>query len=95
MGIAIRTGSPLSLNVAEPIWKLLAGSQLIPDDIAEVSKAALDCTRVRRFTNSLNPSQNTEEKNILPMFYLHKQTYGMTGIVNEKAAICRQTLGFL
>ena len=23
MGIAIRTGSPLSLNLAEPVWKLL------------------------------------------------------------------------
>ena len=36
MGIAIRTGSPLSLNLAEPIWKLLAGSQLTPNDITEV-----------------------------------------------------------
>ena len=38
MGIAIRTGSPLSLNLAEPIWKLLAGSQLTPNDITEVSR---------------------------------------------------------
>jgi hypothetical protein len=36
MGIAIRTGSPLSLNLAEPMWKLLAGSQLTPNDITEV-----------------------------------------------------------
>ena len=26
MGIAIRTGSPLSLSLAEPMWKLLAGT---------------------------------------------------------------------
>lgn len=38
MGIAIRTGSPLSLNVAEPIWKLLAGAPLTPNDITEVMK---------------------------------------------------------
>jgi len=36
MGIAVRTGSPLSLNMAEPMWKLLAGSQLTLNDIAEV-----------------------------------------------------------
>ena len=38
MGIAIRTGSPLSLNLAEPMWKLLAGSQLNPSDITEIDK---------------------------------------------------------
>lgn len=37
MGIAIRSGSPLSLNLAEPMWKLLAGSKLTPNDITEVS----------------------------------------------------------
>lgn len=25
MGIAIRTGAPLSLNLAEPVWKQLSG----------------------------------------------------------------------
>lgn len=37
MGIAIRTGSPLSLNLAEPVWKQLAGMPLTPADITEVS----------------------------------------------------------
>ncbi|KAF4520878.1 hypothetical protein B566_EDAN007059 [Ephemera danica] len=31
MGIAIRTGSPLSLNLAEPVWKQLAGLMCIRD----------------------------------------------------------------
>ena len=38
MGIAVRTGSPLSLNLAEPMWKMLAGSQLTLNDITEVDK---------------------------------------------------------
>ena len=38
MGIAIRSGSPLSLRLAEPMWKLLAGSPLTISDIAEVDK---------------------------------------------------------
>lgn len=38
MGIAIRTGSPLSLNLAEPVWKQLAGMQLTPSDITEVDR---------------------------------------------------------
>eukprot|EP00095_Tigriopus_kingsejongensis_P009377 maker-scaffold732_size105256-snap-gene-0.22 protein:Tk09377 transcript:maker-scaffold732_size105256-snap-gene-0.22-mRNA-1 annotation:"hypothetical protein SINV_14428" len=38
MGIAIRSGSPLSLNLAEPMWKLLAGSKLTPNDITEIDK---------------------------------------------------------
>lgn len=37
MGIAIRTGSPLSLNLAEPVWKQLAGMILTPADITEVT----------------------------------------------------------
>ena len=38
MGVAIRTGSPLSLNLAEPVWKLLAGATLAPSDITEVDR---------------------------------------------------------
>ena len=38
MGIAIRTGSPLSLNLAEPVWKQLVGLQLTPSDLAEVDR---------------------------------------------------------
>ncbi|XP_042217246.1 E3 ubiquitin-protein ligase HERC2-like isoform X2 [Homarus americanus] len=38
MGIAIRTGSPLSLNLAEPVWKQLAGMCLTPADITEVDR---------------------------------------------------------
>ena len=38
MGIAIRTGAPLSLNLAEPMWKLLSGSVLSTKDITEVDR---------------------------------------------------------
>jgi E3 ubiquitin-protein ligase HERC2 len=38
MGIAIRTGSPLSLNLAEPVWKQLAGMALTPADLTEVDQ---------------------------------------------------------
>lgn len=42
LGIAIRTGSPLSLNLAEPVWKQLAGMNLTIADLSEVR------TRTRR-----------------------------------------------
>ncbi|CAH1268469.1 HERC2 [Branchiostoma lanceolatum] len=38
MGIAIRTGSPLSLNLAEPVWKQLAGMPLTVTDLTEIDK---------------------------------------------------------
>ncbi|XP_011304625.1 E3 ubiquitin-protein ligase HERC2 [Fopius arisanus] len=38
MGIAIRTGSPLSLNLAEPVWKQLAGISLAPGDLTEIDR---------------------------------------------------------
>ncbi|XP_042145750.1 E3 ubiquitin-protein ligase HERC2 isoform X2 [Ixodes scapularis] len=38
MGIAIRTGSPLSLNLAEPVWKQLVGLPLTPADLNEVDR---------------------------------------------------------
>ncbi|GFT97548.1 e3 ubiquitin-protein ligase HERC2 [Nephila pilipes] len=38
MGIAMRTGSPLSLNLAEPVWKQLTGTALTPTDLTEVDK---------------------------------------------------------
>lgn len=38
MGIAIRTGSPLSLNLAEPVWKQLSGIELTPADLTEVDR---------------------------------------------------------
>lgn len=37
-GIAIRTGSPLSLNIAEPVWKQVAGMPLSLSDLAEIDK---------------------------------------------------------
>ncbi|KAK3100706.1 hypothetical protein FSP39_024049, partial [Pinctada imbricata] len=37
-GIAIRTGSPLSINIAEPVWKQLAGMPLNIPDLSEVDK---------------------------------------------------------
>ncbi|XP_062597974.1 E3 ubiquitin-protein ligase HERC2-like [Saccostrea cucullata] len=39
-GIAIRSGSPLSLNIAEPVWKQVAGMPLSISDLAEIDK---DC----------------------------------------------------
>ncbi len=38
MGIAIRTGSPLSLNLAESVWKQLAGMTLTIADLTEIDK---------------------------------------------------------
>ena len=38
IGIAIRTGSPLSINLAEPVWKQLCGKPLTIGDITEVDK---------------------------------------------------------
>ncbi|KAL3879973.1 hypothetical protein ACJMK2_032247, partial [Sinanodonta woodiana] len=37
-GIAIRSGSPLSLNIAEPVWQQLAGMPLTVADLTEVDK---------------------------------------------------------
>lgn len=48
MGIAVRTGSPLSLSLAEGVWRQLAGQTLRPQDLAEVDKdflPALLCIR--------------------------------------------------
>ncbi|XP_060526978.1 E3 ubiquitin-protein ligase HERC2 [Cylas formicarius] len=38
MGVAIRTGSPLSLSLAEPVWKQLAGVELTPADLTEIDR---------------------------------------------------------
>lgn len=38
MGTAIRTGSPLNLSLAEPIWKLLVGLPLSVGDLSEIDK---------------------------------------------------------
>ncbi|XP_033111225.1 E3 ubiquitin-protein ligase HERC2-like [Anneissia japonica] len=38
MGIAIRTGSPLSISLAEPVWKQLAGMALTVADLTELDK---------------------------------------------------------
>ena len=38
MGIAIRSGSPLSLSIAEPVWKQLAGMPLSISDLTEMDK---------------------------------------------------------
>lgn len=37
-GIAVRTGSPLSLTLAESVWRQLVGLELTPSDITEVDK---------------------------------------------------------
>lgn len=38
LGIAVRTGSPLNLNLAEPVWKQLAGMKLSLTDLNEIDK---------------------------------------------------------
>merc|ERR1719427_1663632 len=38
VGIAVRSGNPLSLNLAEPMWKLFAGIYPNLQDISEVDK---------------------------------------------------------
>lgn len=38
MGIAIRTGSPLSLNLAESVWKQVACMTLTIADLTEIDK---------------------------------------------------------
>lgn len=48
MGIAVRTGSPLSLNLAEPVWRQLTGDTLRPSDLTEVDRdyiTSLICIR--------------------------------------------------
>lgn len=35
-GVAMRTRKPLDLHLAQPMWKLLAGMTLTPEDIEEV-----------------------------------------------------------
>lgn len=48
MGIAVRTGSPLSLNLAEPVWRQLTGEVLRPSDLTEVDRdyiTSLICIR--------------------------------------------------
>ncbi|XP_013183359.2 probable E3 ubiquitin-protein ligase HERC2 [Amyelois transitella] len=61
MGIAIRTGSPLSLSLAEGVWRQLAGQPLRPQDLAEVDKdflPALLC--IRDMTPNNKELQNLE-----------------------------------
>jgi len=38
LGIAVRTGSPLNLSLAEPMWKQLAGMTLNVTDLNEIDK---------------------------------------------------------
>uniref|UniRef100_A0A7G3AG32 HECT-type E3 ubiquitin transferase n=1 Tax=Lutzomyia longipalpis TaxID=7200 RepID=A0A7G3AG32_LUTLO len=48
MGIAVRTGSPLSLNLAEPVWRQFSGEILRPADLTEIDRdyvAGLLCIR--------------------------------------------------
>lgn len=48
MGIAVRTGSPLSLSLAEPVWRQLTGETLRPSDLTEVDRdyiTSLICIR--------------------------------------------------
>ena len=38
IGIAVRSGSPLSINLAEPVWKQLVGLPLTVSDLTEIDK---------------------------------------------------------
>ena len=38
LGIEVRTGSPLNLNLADPVWKQLAGLSLSVTDLNEIDK---------------------------------------------------------
>ena len=38
MGISVRTGSPLALDIAPPMWKLLVGLPLTEGDLIEIDK---------------------------------------------------------
>ena len=38
LGIAVRTGSPLNLSLAEPVWKQFAGMVLSVTDLNEIDK---------------------------------------------------------
>nr|XP_047123873.1 E3 ubiquitin-protein ligase HERC2 isoform X1 [Hydra vulgaris]XP_047123877.1 E3 ubiquitin-protein ligase HERC2 isoform X2 [Hydra vulgaris] len=38
LGIAVRTGHPMSLNLAEPMWKLLVGSNITLEDIGDMDR---------------------------------------------------------
>ncbi len=53
IGIAVRTGSPLALNLAEPVWKQLSGATLTLEDIMEIDAGFLPRLNfVREFDNS-------------------------------------------
>lgn len=55
MGIAIRTGSPLSLNLAEPVWKQLAGMPLTPADLTEIDRDYVPGKLyISKFTGNIN-----------------------------------------
>ncbi|CAH2068345.1 unnamed protein product, partial [Iphiclides podalirius] len=61
MGIAVRTGSPLALSLAEGVWRQLTGQPLRPQDLAEVDKdflPALLC--IRDMTPANKELQNLE-----------------------------------
>ena len=58
-GIAVRTGSPLSLLLAEPVWRQLAGIDHQVSDISEVDKSFLPgelvkLNRLEFYNNTLN-----------------------------------------
>lgn len=58
LGIAIRTGSPLSLNLAEPVWKQLAGMNLTIADLSEVSVkflSTMSCTEDKQTLAEIFP----------------------------------------
>lgn len=60
LGIAIRTGSPLSLSLAEPVWKQLAGEQLNVSDLTEIDKDYVPGNRTNGFFSFVFDSEMSD-----------------------------------
>ena len=58
LAIAIRTGSPLSLSIAEPVWKQLAGMPLGVSDLTEVDKDYVPGEILNKTSGFQTPSNN-------------------------------------
>ena len=49
-GVAIRTRKPLNLHLARPMWKLLTGMTITPDDLEEVCVCVCVCGERERMS---------------------------------------------
>lgn len=76
LGIAVRTGSPLNLSLAEPVWKQLAGMKLSLTDLNEIDKDYVPgqthrWTNTSRQTDQLATTMENTEKHFLKQFTLY------------------------